>query len=181
LEISRTFPIGAGVGDETTNILYRAIPEELGISSDLMNQIDIIAQDGVNKGAYPGCQVLVAKDGKIIYDKQFGHSTYESNQAIQPTDLYDIASVTKISATLLAVMDLVSKDKLSLDDNLGKHLGKLVKNTDYADLKLREILAHQAGLAAWIPFYIKTLESGEPRADLYSKFQSEDFFSSCSR
>ena len=173
--ISKAFPEGSGMSNETSNILYREIPEELGLSTELLNQIDIIAQDGVNKGAYPGCQVLVAKDGKIIYDKQFGHSTYESNQPIQSTDLYDIASVTKISATLLAVMDLVSKDQLSLDDNLGKHLGRMVKNTDYADLKLREILAHQAGLAAWIPFYIKTLSGGEPRSDLYSKIQTSEF------
>jgi beta-glucosidase-like glycosyl hydrolase/CubicO group peptidase (beta-lactamase class C family) len=175
VSVSRTYPVGSGLTTNTTGVLYRAMPEDLGYTTDAFAQVDIIAQDGINKGAYPGCQILIAKEGKIIYDKQFGHPTYEENRAVQPDDLYDIASVTKITATLLAVMDLVSQEKLSLDDNLGKHLGKLVKNTDYADLSLREILAHQAGLAAWIPFYVKTLENGVPSKKYYRKVASEEF------
>ena len=173
--ISRAYPVGSGLSTEEVGVLYREMPEELGYSTDAFSQIDIIAQDGVNKGAYPGCQVLIAKEGKIIYDKQFGKPTYESDQSVKESDLYDIASVTKISATLLAVMDLVSQEKLSLDDKLVKHLGKLVKNTDYADLSIREILAHQAGLAAWIPFYVKTLEKGVPSEKYYRKVASEEF------
>ena len=173
--VSKAYPVGFGLTSNATGVLYREMPEDLGYTSDAFNQIDIIAQDGINKGAYPGCQVLIAKDGKIIYDKQFGKPTYESGRSIVESDLYDIASVTKISATLLAVMDLVSKEKMSLDDQLGMHLGKLVKNTDYANLSIREILAHQAGLAAWIPFYIKTLEKGVPSEKYYRKVASDDF------
>lgn len=173
--VSRAYPAGFGLSSSTTGILYRETPEDLGYTSDAFNQIDIIAQDGIDKGAYPGCQVLVAKEGKIIYDKQFGKPTYESDREINENDLYDIASVTKISATLLAVMDLVAQEKLSLDDHLDKHLGKMVKNTDYADLTLREILAHQAGLAAWIPFYIKTMEKGLPSEKFYRKYPIDEF------
>ncbi len=173
--VSRAYPVGSGLITKTTGVLYRAMPEDLGYTTDAFAQVDIIAQDGINKEAYPGCQILIAKDGKIIYDKQFGSPTYEEERNVQPDDLYDIASVTKISATLLAVMDLVSQEKLSLDDNLGKYLGKLVRNTDYADLTLREILAHQAGLAAWIPFYIKTLEKGVPSEKYYRKVADDEF------
>lgn len=87
---------------------------------------------------------------------------------VQETDLYDLASVTKITSTLLAIMELDSRGELSLDDRLGKHL-KMTRGTDYEDLKLKNILAHQAGLVAWIPFYLQTLHHGMPRFDLYSK------------
>ncbi len=173
--ISQMYPYEFGLKNETTSILNRKIPEEIGINGSVLDRIDTIALNGIKEGAYPGCQILVAKSGHIIYDKSFGKHTYEGTQMVEPSDLYDIASVTKISATLLAVMDLVSKDQLSLDDNLGKHLGKLVKGTDYAPLKLRDILAHQAGLAAWIPFYVKTMQKGVLRADLYDTVPSDKF------
>lgn len=173
--VSPMYPYEFGLKNKTTNILDRKVPEELGINGSILDRIDTIALNGIQEMAYPGCQILVAKSGHIIYDKSFGKHTYEGMQLVESSDLYDIASVTKIAATLLAVMDLVSKDQLSLDDNLGKHLGKLVKGTDYAPLKLRDILAHQAGLAAWIPFYVKTMQKGELRSDLYDTVPSEKF------
>ncbi|MCB0802903.1 MAG: serine hydrolase [Flavobacteriales bacterium] len=176
LPISASSQIIAGMGEEIAESirLKYTMPEELGIKSEDLYLIDQIVQEGIQAKAYPGAQVYVAKAGKVIYNKSFGNLTYEDKNGVKPTDLYDLASVTKITSTLLALMELDGEGKISLDDKLGKHL-KMTKGTPYAELILRDILAHQAGLAAWIPFYNKTLTKGQPRFDIYSTEQSDKY------
>jgi beta-glucosidase-like glycosyl hydrolase/CubicO group peptidase (beta-lactamase class C family) len=166
--------LGAGLSSKAPFRLKYTLPEEVGLKSADLDAVTEIVEEGLQEQAYPGVQVWIAKEGKVIYQRSFGNTTYESAQAVKESDLYDLASVTKIASTLLAVMQLDSKGKLSLDDPLGKHL-KMCRGTAYEDLRLRDILAHQAGLAAWIPFYIKTLEKGVPRYDLYSRDSSKKF------
>ena len=173
LPVSVSSRTKAGMGLETADafrIKYTR-PEELGLRTEDLASIDAIVEEGIREKAYPGAQVYIAKEGKVIYHKSFGNPTYESSETVKESDLYDIASVTKITSTLLALMDLEGQGKLSLDDNLGKHL-KMTKGTPYENLVLRDILAHQAGLAAWIPFYNKTVSKGQPKEEFYSKDSS---------
>ena len=81
-------------------------------------RIDSIALNGISEHAYPGCQVLVAKSGKVIYNKSFGHHTYEKKRAVINSDIYDLASITKISASVLSIMRLQDEGKFNLDLNL---------------------------------------------------------------
>ena len=119
-------------------------------------------------GAYPGCQVLAAVGGKVFYNRTFGFHSYDSNDVVHVQDIYDLASVTKIAATLLVIMELEDKGGIDLDFSLCDYLPDLVNNTPYANLSLREILAHQAGLVPWIAFYKHSLIDGRPRYDVYS-------------
>src|SRR5690554_1765877 len=151
LPVSVSNQMKAGLGfltDEPIRLKY-TMPEEVGIQSASLSEIDDIILEGIKEKAYPGAQVYIAKSGKVIYNKSFGSHTYQELTPVGLTDLYDLASVTKIASTLLAIMELDSKGDLSLDDKLGKHL-KVTRGTDYEDLILRDILAHQAGLVAWV-------------------------------
>tara|TARA_Y100000589_G_scaffold312141_1_gene332168 strand:- start:6020 stop:8965 length:2946 start_codon:yes stop_codon:yes gene_type:complete len=170
------FKVGDGINLEPLGRLQYTLPEELNIRSEWLKPIDSIAESGIKEGAYPGCQVLVAKSGKVIYQKAFGYHTYDSILPVKITDIYDLASVTKISATVLALMKLQSEGKFSLDHNLCDYLGDEIPDTlPYYNMNIREILAHQAGLQAWVPFYIKTLVNGVPRYDIYSLDSSETY------
>lgn len=176
LPVSLSPDFEKGMGDIVPSIqrLQYSIPESVGIKSEELAAIDSIVIEGIEQGAYPGAQVMVAKKGKVIYNRNFGLSNYEDSTVVDQNLIYDLASVTKIASTVLAIMDLDGQGKLSLDDPLGKHL-KWVRKTDYETVTLREMLAHQAGFVAWIPFYLKTLNQGIPNFDIYSRSYSKDF------
>ena len=171
--ISKAFPVGHGVDIESISRLNYRLPEEMNIRSSDLRAIDSIALAGIREGAYPGCQILVAKSGSVIYNKAFGYHTYDSIREVRNTDIYDLASITKIASTLLAVMKLNDEGKIELDKYLCDYLPELVDTTEFANLSIREILAHQAGLPAWIPFYKNSLHKGAPRYDIYSLKKSD--------
>lgn len=162
VSISPKFKQGFGIDIEPLDRFIYREPEVVGILEKELYQIDTIANKGMKLGAYPGCQVFVAKEGKVIYNKSFGYHTYDSLIKVKNTDIYDLASITKVASTLLGVMKLQDQDKFSLDSKLGDYLEKLIPDTSpYYNLNLREILAHQSGLQAWVPFYVKTIYKGE--------------------
>ena len=131
--------------------------------------IDSIVNDAISQKAFPGCVVLAVKDGEIIYDKAFGNYTFDSTQPVTVESIYDLASVTKISATTLSVMKLYEEGKLSLKKKLGEYL-PWVRGTDKANLIIEDILLHEAGLVPYIPFYRETIDSatGTPNPQIYS-------------
>ena len=130
-----------------------ASPTMVNMNAETLTKIDTLANYGIKQGAYPGCQILVAKDGYIVYNKAFGHYTYDDNStAVSQNTMYDIASVTKIAATTLAVMKLVDEKEISLNDPLSKHLPYL-KHTNKKNITIREALSHYAQLQAFIPFW----------------------------
>jgi beta-glucosidase-like glycosyl hydrolase/CubicO group peptidase (beta-lactamase class C family) len=157
----------SGIETKTLKRLQYTIPEELGINRKDLNKIDSIALLAIREKATPGCQILVAKDGKVIYWKAFGYKTYEKSDFIENSDLYDLASVTKIAATTLAVMKLSDEGKLDIDQTLSYYLPQL-KGTNKEDIVIRELLAHQARLKAWIPFYLSTIKNNKPDPEYYS-------------
>ncbi len=168
------FDAGQGIiSPEPVRIRY-GYPEEAGVPSPLLSQIDSLAEKGIRTGAYPGCQIAVIKDGIMIYNKAFGHHTYDSLQQVSLSDLYDVASVTKVAATTAAVMRLVDQGRMDLDKTLGDYLPWL-KESDKQPISIRDILSHQARLTSWIPFYLSTMEEGEYAEGVYSDNFSDGF------
>jgi CubicO group peptidase (beta-lactamase class C family) len=166
----------SGKGMNTTAIRFSyASPEEVGMNSNTLASVDSIADRAIKNGATPGCQILIVKNQKVIWNKAYGYQTYSKKKAVSSTDIYDLASLTKVVATLPALMKLVDEKKLELDGTLGMYLPELVAGTPYAKITLREMLAHQSGLKSWIPFYINTMENGVPRYDIYSLESSSTY------
>ncbi len=149
-------PYGTGIQIEKATRLGYANPEEVGLNPETLAQIDHIANEAITAKATPGCVVLVAKDGQIVYEKAFGTHTYSGREPVQVSDLYDLASVTKIAATTLAIMKLYDEGKVDIDKNLGFYLPEL-RGTNKANLSIRDVMTHRAGLISWIPFYQQTV------------------------
>ncbi|OFY87340.1 MAG: hypothetical protein A3F72_17210 [Bacteroidetes bacterium RIFCSPLOWO2_12_FULL_35_15] len=166
----------AGMGIETNTVRFKyTIPDEIGIDSKKLNKIDSIAKKGIKDKVFPGCQILVAKNGKVIYQKSFGYHTYENKIKVKNDDLYDLASITKIAASTLSLMKLVDDKKVSFDEQLCYYLPEL-NGSNKQSIVLREMLTHQAGLKDWIPFWMKTVKKdGSYKEGIYNTTPN-DFF-----
>lgn len=141
------------------------------ISKDKFFEVDSIIADGISQNAFPGCVVLAAHKGEIIYHKAFGNYGYdESSPKMNRESIFDLASVTKISATTVSVMKLYEQGKIKLDKKLKDYL-PWVKNTNKEDLKISDILLHQAGLVPFIAFFKETIDTntGIPNPNIYSE------------
>jgi CubicO group peptidase (beta-lactamase class C family) len=174
-EIPGAYPIGSGLTTKTNGRLKFTLPEEVGISTESLEKIDAIAKNGIEKGAYPGCQVVVALEGKVIYRKSFGKHTYEGNDSVSNSDVYDIASISKIAGSTIGLMRLQTLGKFNLDKTLGTYLPNLVASYPHENFTLREMMAHQAGLPAWIPFYKRTLKNNQLNSSIYSTEKKSGF------
>jgi beta-glucosidase-like glycosyl hydrolase/CubicO group peptidase (beta-lactamase class C family) len=165
-----------GSGITTNNLFATTMPDEVGLNAVTLSAIDSIAADGIAKGAMPGCVVLVAKDGRIAFEKAYGTYNFGEPEHVSIESVFDMASVTKICATNISIMKLYDEGKIKLDKTLGDYL-PWVKGTNKAGLKIRSILLHQAGLVGWIPFYKKTIDTAtkNPSSALYSTYQSDTF------
>lgn len=131
-----------------------------------LKSIDTIAQQIVANHAAPGCRILVLYQGEPVYDLSYGFHTYDDKEPVNPYDLYDLASVTKVAATTLAVMKLYEDGKIKLNDPIGKFL-VWARNSNKEHITIRQLLLHESGLPAWIPFYKSTL--GVMYDSLYKK------------
>ncbi len=150
-------------------------PGDVGLSNSMEIEIDSIVNTAISQGAFPGAVVLVAKDGKVAFEKSYGFLDYNKKDAVTNETVYDLASVTKISATTMAVMKLYGEGKLKLDNELQQYIPWLV-GTDKANIKVKDVLLHQAGLIPFIPFYKETIEaSGKPNPSIY-RTKAEDGF-----
>jgi beta-N-acetylhexosaminidase len=149
------------------------LPEAVGMHSDSLRLMEPLIQELIRKGAAPGCQVLVARHNTVVWYKAYGYFTYDSTRQVTTDDLYDLASVTKIAATTVSAMQLAGEGRLCIDSTMGWYVPEL-RRTNKKSLTVREILAHHAGLQAWIPFYKNTLENGLPDAHLYHRVADAD-------
>lgn len=134
---------------------YRPIvvsPREVGMNPTVLSHIASIVKTGIDAHAFPGCQVLILKDGKTVYDRSFGHYTYESTQKVTPSTLYDLASLSKTTGTLLAIMNLYDEGKLRLTDKASEYL-PLLRGTDKDSLTIADLLFHETGLPASLNGY----------------------------
>jgi len=161
------FPLNSGITTEEISRLKYTLPEELGICEIELKIIDSIIEHGIAEKAYPGCQVLMAKNGKVFYNKSFGYHTYDRKTAVKSTDLYDLASITKITGSALAMMKLADEQSLDIDLPLSFYLPYLKKSNKQSKV-IREIMAHQGQLQAWIPYYRKTIIDFKPDPNVYA-------------
>ncbi len=138
--------------NKTDSLSYGSL-SEMGIDSiALYEGIEHIILEAMDSGAFPGCSILLVKDGKIFYENTFGYHTYERKIVVKKTDLYDLASLTKVTAATLALMRMYDDGKLDLDKTLGDYFPNLIKSNK-AHLSIRKVLAHQSALKSWIPYY----------------------------
>ena len=148
--------------------LSYAEPAAVGLDPARLERIDDIVREAISAEATPGAVVLVLKDDKVVFDRAYGHHTYDSPRPTSATDIFDLASLTKISATTLAAMRLVDSGKLDLDARVGNYLPELKKkHPDKATIRIRDLLTHQAGLAPELPFY--AMVTAEDRRTTASK------------
>ena len=166
------FKVGTGL--MINQFLTSATPETVGLSTEALAKIDVIALEAIAKGAMPGCVVLVAKNGKIAYNKAFGYTNFDKTEPINIDMVYDLASVTKVSATTISIMKLYEEGKIDLQKTLGDYLPWVI-GSDKAPLKLKDILLHQAGLNPFIPFYKEVIDTttGIPKWEYFSKQKDE--------
>ncbi len=175
VSVPNMYALGSGSETETIGKFEYVYPNEAEVNNAKMEKIDSIVNSAIALKAMPGCQVFVAKEGKVIYNKSFGFHTYDSLTPVKNNHVYDIASVTKILSTTLAVMKLFEEKKIKLDDKIGLYLPWL-KDSNKEDLKISDILTHQAGLVPFIPFYKATLlPSGQLNPIVYSDTFSTEF------
>lgn len=128
--------------------------------------LDSIAKMGIEQGAYPGCQILAMKDGKVVYDKCFGTFIYGGGAKVVPEDVYDIASLTKIFASTLAVMKLYEDGLLDVNKTMGDYF-PFMNDFDKGSIKIIDILTHQSGMKSWIPFHLKLIDDEGPLTDYF--------------
>jgi len=139
-------------------------PKDFGMNPVRLNRIDSIVASGIRAKVFPGCQVLVLKEGKPVYDKCFGNYTYDAIQKVQPTTMYDLASLSKTTGTLLAIMKLYDSGQLRLTDKASVYLAFL-RGTDKENITIKQLLFHESGLPAYLPFYQLVVEkTGKPAA-----------------
>ncbi|MCQ2281031.1 MAG: serine hydrolase [Bacteroidales bacterium] len=152
-----------------------AIVRSLRLATE--GRIDSIVNDGIAKKAYPGCQVLAMKDGKLLFRKAYGHQTYdEDSPEVTMNTIYDLASVTKMMSTTLAMMKLVETGKVKLDDPLSRYLPYL-KNTDKANNTIRQAMSHMARLKSFYPFWQEAKDAEEPRASVLKQVTASHLLS----
>jgi beta-N-acetylhexosaminidase len=168
VSVCEQYKAGAGLTGPY-HALPMADPAALGMDAVRLGKIDAICNEAIARQAAPGCVVLVAKDGKIVYEKAFGYMTYDRKEPVYTETLYDMASCTKICATTMAVMKLYDEGRLDLQKTLGDYL-PWVRGSDKDTLRLWDILLHQAGLVADVVFYKETVDSSKEQNPLPAYF-----------
>ncbi|WP_396157366.1 glycoside hydrolase family 3 N-terminal domain-containing protein [Flavobacterium sp.] len=175
VSINSTLKAGDGITTQKLNRLGFSIPERVGMSSEKLKQIETYAQKAIYGKMAPGMQILVARKGKVIYQKSFGKQTYEGDVKVNNNDVYDVASVTKMVATLPNIMQVYDQKKVTLETTLGEML-PIFKGSNKQQITFKELLSHYGRMQAWIPFYKATLDSSKmPMEKYYRKVYSEGF------
>lgn len=174
LRVSKDLPAGTGERTEMLGRLAYTMPEAVGLNSDTLQLIDTLAHWAIREQATPGCQVVVARRGAIVFSRSYGYQTYDSLLPINEQTIYDIASVTKVAATTQAMMFLQEQGAITLDDQLSTYLPELRK-TDKQNITIREALQHRAGLRSYVPFWQMTRDKYGLHSELYRFSIETDF------
>ena len=174
--VNENYPAGTGIKTPGNIRMQFGFPENAGLSSvRLISKVDSIVSAGIDTLAFPGCQVLIARRGIVVLDKCYGFHLYDSTEAVTENDLWDLASVTKVSAATPSLMLLDDRGLFDIDKTLGDYL-PWFRFSDKGDMVLREMLAHQAGLKAWIPFWRNTLENDSTfRRGIFSDYTNRKY------
>lgn len=161
--ISPHFPSGSGFTTIKTRLEY-GLPESVGIKSrNLADPIGAIVREAIAEKATPGAVVMIVKNGVVIFEEAYGFHTYEKQRPTLSSDIFDMASISKITATTPAVMHLYEEKKIDLNQTIGYYLFQ-ARKTNKSDIKLRDVMLHQAGFVPYIPFY-KNIKPGDVSTD----------------
>jgi len=168
------FLAGSGFDTEAIRLKYTRIPEEAGADSKYLHLVDSVIDAGLIAGAFPGGQVSASRNGIVFYQRSFGYHTNDKKIPVEDLDVFDLASVTKVSGTLAALIKLNGEGVFNLDDKLSDYVS-LLDTTNKKEMVFRDILTHRAGLKSWIPFYKNTISSLEKRNEVYSAERTDTF------
>ena len=173
VSIEGLFFKGQGFESKSLSRLGYSSPFKVGLDEQILKKIDSIARYAIDNRMIPGAQILVARHGSVVYEKAFGHFTFDKKRRVRATDIYDLASMTKILATLPLVIEMEDKGFFRLDDTIGELMPKY-NNSNKSNIDIRRMLSHNSGLQSWIPFYVQTLDSitKEPIASYFSSKSS---------
>ena len=158
VSIGKLFDVGDGIKIKHINRLSYGTPESVSMSSIKLRKIDSLANIAIDSAMTPGLQLLIAKDGRVVYNKNFGYLTYDKKSKVKNNTIYDLASLTKILVTLPIVMKLVETGTINLDTKLKEILPSYV-DSNKSNITIKEMLSHYSNLKSWIPFYKSTLDS----------------------
>lgn len=167
-----------GAGSDLLKIrLKYTVPEDVGINTDDLKKIDAIAAEAIKEKAAPGMVVFIAKGGKVIFNKAYGYHTYEKETKSRIDDIFDLASITKTSATTMEVMRLYEQGQLNLDTSISAYISK-TRKTNKQEIKVKEVMLHQAGFIPFIPFYnaMKPGDSSLDSTETYSVKVADSFY-----
>jgi beta-glucosidase-like glycosyl hydrolase/CubicO group peptidase (beta-lactamase class C family) len=167
VHIPELFNEETGIHTEKIRLGY-GNPEEVGIDADRLKEIDKIALEGLDSKAYPGCQIIVAKDGMIVYEKSFGYLDNTKKQKVTNNTVYDLASVSKATGTLLSVMKSYDEGNFTLKESISDYV-KALKKTDKEDITIRELLYHESGLPPTISFFEMAINPNSYTGSLYDR------------
>lgn len=172
--VNNQFSQGVGGYLAPSNRLSYGTPESVGMDGKILDKIDAIAEKAIRIQATPGANVLVVKDGKVVFERSYGSLEYKSSPAMNSETVFDLASITKVLATTQAVMFLESRGELNMKNSLQDYLPEL-RGTNKGKMVLGDVMAHEAGLIAFIPYYARTVEAGQWRGDYYKPISSPGF------
>ncbi|MEM9141643.1 MAG: glycoside hydrolase family 3 N-terminal domain-containing protein, partial [Bacteroidota bacterium] len=169
------FPVNTSIRLKSLKRLGYSFPERVGMSGTKLGQVDSLVQNGLDSLMFPGAQVLIARHGKVIYNKGFGKPTYNSQEKITPDNLYDLASLTKILATLPLVMKMEEEGRLALN-NTFQDLVPEYSDSELKNVTVLKALSHYGRLPAWIAFYVATLDkTKKPSKEFYRNAPTKGF------
>ncbi|MBX2914861.1 MAG: serine hydrolase [Cyclobacteriaceae bacterium] len=174
ITVPNFYEAGTGLQTKTLNRLSYSLPEAAGVDSNILAQIEKIAQQAIDSCATPGSYVMVVKDGKVIYDKASGWLTYNKTIPVTENTIYDLASVTKVAATLQTVMFMYEKGLIDIHKKASVYLPEL-KKSNKKDFTIKDILTHQAGLWPFLPFWSSTVKDNLPLPQYYSTTASAEY------
>lgn len=176
VSISQKYKIGTGISLILQIRFKYTLPEEVGANTLLLARADSLVLNAIKEHAFPGCQVLAAKDGKVFYNKSFGYHTYDTTRAVTLFDLYDLASITKVAATTTSLMKLYDDGKFDPATKISYYLPSL-DFTDKKNIISKDILTHCAKLSPYLLFWPKTVSKIDHKWNngIYGKTYSEKF------
>lgn len=173
VNVQGLYAMGEGLKTETIRLGY-ATPEEVGMSSRTLQKIDTIVKEGIRNNAFPGCQILVARKGKIIYDRTFGYFDYAHTHPVQTGDVYDVASITKAIGTVPALMLLNDKNQININSGLSRYIPE-IRQTFTPDITIRKALFHETGLPSGISMAKLLTDTLPGQVPLYMRKRDMDY------
>ena len=165
---------GEGSPNNTLDRLAYGIPEMVGMNSQTLAKIDAVVAQALDSGATPGCNIIIARNGQVIFDKAYGWKTYDKAEPVTSQTIYDLASITKVAATLQTVMFMHEKKLIDIDKKISVYLPEL-KTTNKKDFTIKDVLTHQAGLWPYLPYWLQTMKDSTLLPNYYSRTQNSEY------